>query len=99
MKTIINKVGDQTFVVISGRLDTPNSKAFEDSIQTILQDMKPDVCIDCAEMQYISSSGLRQLLSLLKHIKSINGKLELKNLRAEVKEVFDMTGFSAIFNL
>ena len=99
METTISKVGEETIVIINGRLDTPNSKVFEESIQPILQDMKPNVCVDCTHMEYISSSGLRQLLSILKHVKSVNGKLELKNLCPEVKEVFDMTGFSSIFNL
>ncbi len=96
---IINKIGEQTIVVVSGRLDSPNSNKFEDSIQTILHDMKPDECIDCSEMQYISSSGLRRLLPQLKHIKSVNGKLEVKNLCPEVRTVFDLTGVSVSFNL
>lgn len=99
METIINKVGDQITLTINGRLDTPNSKAFEESIQPILQDEKPDVCIDCANLEYISSSGLRQFLTLLKHVRSVNGTMKIENLNPEVKEVFDMTGFSGIFNL
>lgn len=99
METTINKVGDQTIVTINGRLDTPNSKAFEVSIQPILQDEKPNLYIDCTKLEYISSSGLRQFLTLLKYVKSVNGTIEVKNLNPEVKEVFDMTGFSGIFNL
>lgn len=99
METTIKKIGGQTIVAINGRLDTPNSKLFEESIQPILQDPNPDVCIDCTDLQYISSSGLRQFITLLKYVKSVNGKMEVTNLCPEVREVFDMTGFSSIFNL
>lgn len=99
METTINKVGDQTTLTINGRLDTPNSKAFEESIQPILQDEKPNLCIECTKLEYISSSGLRQFLTLLKYVKSVNGTIVVKNLNPEVKEVFDMTGFSGIFNI
>ncbi|MEG1623189.1 MAG: STAS domain-containing protein [Alistipes sp.] len=99
METTINKVGTQTIVTINGRLDTPSSKAFEEIIQPVLQDDKPNVCVDCTALEYISSSGLRQFITLLKHVKSVNGTMVVENLNPEVKEVFDMTGFSGIFNL
>ncbi|MEG1718182.1 MAG: STAS domain-containing protein [Bacteroidales bacterium] len=99
METIINKVGDQTTLTINGRLDTPSSKAFEESIQPILQEDKPNLYIDCTALEYISSSGLRQFLTLLRYTKNVNGTMVVKNLNSEVKEVFDITGFSGIFNL
>ncbi|MEG1725985.1 MAG: STAS domain-containing protein [Anaerovoracaceae bacterium] len=99
METTINKVGTQTIIAINGRLDTPNSKAFEESIQPILQEDKLDVYIDCTALEYISSSGLRQFVTLLKYVKNVNGTMKIENLNPEVKEVFDMTGFSGIFNL
>lgn len=99
MEVIINKTGEQTVITISGRLDTPHAKVFEEKIQTILQDEKSDVHIDCAGLEYISSSGLRQFLTLLKHVKSVNRVMKVINLNPEVKEVFDMTGFSGVFNL
>lgn len=99
MELIINKINEQTMITISGRLDTYHAKAFEEKIQTILQDEKSDVCIDCTELVYISSSGLRQFLTLLKHVKSTNRSIKVTNLNPEVKEIFDITGFSGIFNL
>ena len=56
------------------------------------------VILDCTEMNYISSSGLRVFLSMHKEVTSKNGKLIIKNLQPLVKHVFDMTGFSQIFN-
>ncbi|MEG0456487.1 MAG: STAS domain-containing protein, partial [Bacteroides sp.] len=87
METTINKVGDQTVVTINGRLDTPSSKAFEESIQPILQEDKPNLYIDCTALEYISSSGLRQFVTLLKYVKSVDGTMKIENLNPEVKEV------------
>ncbi|MEG1499244.1 MAG: STAS domain-containing protein, partial [Bacteroidales bacterium] len=80
METTINKVGTQTIITISGRLDTPSSKAFEESIQPILQEDKPNLYIDCTALEYISSSGLRQFVTLLKYIKSVDGTMKIENL-------------------
>ena len=56
------------------------------------------VIIDCTDMTYICSSGLRIFLAMHKDITSKNGKLVIRNLQPLVKNVFDMTGFSKIFN-
>lgn len=99
MEITINKTDEQTIITVGGRLDTPNAKIFEEKIQPMLQDKQLKVCVDCTELAYISSSGLRQFLTLLKHVKSVEGSLKVTNLKPEVKEVFDMTGFTSIFNL
>ena len=57
------------------------------------------VVVDCAGMSYICSSGLRIFLSLNKDITSKGGKLIIRNLEPLVKGVFDMSGFSQIFNI
>lgn len=80
-------------------MDTMSAKEFEQEIQSILEDEKPDICLDCAELVYISSSGLRIFMTLLKHVKSTGGKLVIEKMRPEVKDVFDMTGFSALFDI
>jgi anti-sigma B factor antagonist/stage II sporulation protein AA (anti-sigma F factor antagonist) len=56
-----------------------------------------ETVIDCAELDYISSSGLRQFLTLQKTASAKQGKLVLKNMKPEIKEIFEMTGFTALF--
>lgn len=99
METKVAKNGTQTWVSIDGRMDTLNSKDFEKDVQPLLSEENPDIVVDCTKLQYISSSGLRVFMSLLKSVNSHKGKLVLKNMTAEVKEVFDMIGFSAIFDI
>ena len=57
------------------------------------------VVVDCAGMSYICSSGLRVFLTLNKNITAKGGKLIIRNLEPLVKGVFDMSGFSQIFNI
>jgi anti-anti-sigma factor len=99
METKITKEGAQTIIKVDGRMDTLNAKEFEQSIQQVLQEAKPDVCIDCEDLEYISSSGLRVFMTILKYTNSVDGKLVLQKMRPDVKDVFDMTGFSALFNI
>jgi anti-anti-sigma factor len=99
METKITKNGNQTVVSIVGRLDTLSSKDFERDLQPVLQEVNPDIVIDCRDMKYISSSGLRLFMALLKNVNSKKGKLVIRNLDEGVKEVFDTVGFSAIFDI
>jgi len=97
METIIKDNETQTVISIKGRLDTVNVSDFEKAIaQTISGDMK-DVILDCSGLDYISSSGLRIFLTLQKNANAKQGKLTLREMKPEIKEIFDMTGFTSLF--
>ncbi len=83
---------------VEGRLDTVNSSVFEKLMQPLLSSMDP-IELDCADMEYIASSGLRLFLTLQKSATSRGVKLTLKNLRPDIKAVFDMTRFSTFFTI
>jgi len=89
--------GIQTVISISGRLDTVNVSEFEKAIAPVINGDMKDVVIDCSALDYISSSGLRNFLILQKSSTAKQGKLTLKGMKPVIKEVFDMTGFSALF--
>ena len=89
--------GIQTIITVKGRLDTVNSPVFEKNITpVIIGDMK-DTVIDCTELDYISSSGLRQFLTLQKTANAKQVKLTIRGMKDEIKEIFDMTGFTNLF--
>jgi len=94
---IIITDGVQTTITVKGRLDTVNASRFETSIAPVIAGDSIDVIIDCNELDYISSSGLRQFLTLQKTANARQGKLTLKGMKPEIKEIFDMTGFTALF--
>ncbi len=94
----INRNDNNTLIKVKGRLDTLTSQEFDSQVSKI--DTKDgDIVIDCSEMEYISSAGLRSLISLLKNVKAAGHTLEVINLTPAVRPIFDMTGFSSLFNL
>ncbi|MDD2594564.1 MAG: STAS domain-containing protein [Bacteroidales bacterium] len=97
METIIEQQSEKTIIKINGRLDSMNSGDFEKAITPVLEGAMKDITLDCTDFEYISSSGLRLFLTLLKHSKSKGGKLCIKALKPEIKSVFDIAGFTPLF--
>ena len=99
MNVTINREGGKTIAVLQGRLDTTNADQFQKDIQPLMEGENPDIEIECTEMDYTSSQGLRMFLMLQKSVTSRGGKLVMKNMKPQVKEVFDITGFSSIIRI
>ena len=83
------------FVSIDGRLDTATAPQFEEFINGNIFKMDT-LTLDCAELEYVSSAGLRVLLSAQKRLKD---SMKLKNVCELVMEVFEMTGFVDILTI
>jgi len=99
MNVIINKDKEITNVVVEGRLDTTTSLDFEKNIASLFTDTVQQIVINCSNLDYVSSSGLRVLLSLQKQTNAVQGNLKFCNMKPEIKAVFDMTGFSSILTI
>lgn len=99
MDVKINAEGSKTFVELNGRIDTSNADQFQKDIAPLMQGDTPDIEMDCSGMDYASSQGLRLFLMLQKSVGSRKGKLVLKNMKPQVREVFDITGFSNIITI
>lgn len=96
MDVTITQEAKKTMVVLSGRLDTTNAERFQQDIAPLMTMESPDIEIDCTDMEYTSSQGLRLFLMLQKSVNSRQGKMVMKNMKPQVKEIFDITGFSNI---
>lgn len=94
----INKLVEASKVVlkISGRLDTTTAPELEKSIKDI-QAEADSIVLDFAELEYISSAGLRVLLSTHKEMSKKQG-LFVSNVSGEVMEIFEITGFADVLN-
>ena len=97
--TIKNDGNGRTLAKISGWMDTNNAYFLQEKIETLLTDSFSEIILDCSDLEYISSSGLRLFLTLQKYMNIKEGRLIIKNLRPNVKEIFDMTGFSRIMTI
>ena len=89
--------GLQTIITVKGRLDTVSAPVFEKAIIPVVDGEMKDTVVDCTELDYISSSGLRQFLTLQKTANAKQVKLILRGMKNEIKEIFDMTGFTNLF--
>ena len=85
---------EQTVIKIAGRLDTTTAPALDKTINEDVADAK-NLVLDIKELEYISSAGLRVLLAAQKKMQKI-GSMKVTNVREEVMEVFEMTGFADI---
>ena len=88
--------GEKLTLKVIGRLDTNTSPDLEAALK--LEDVK-EVFFDFSELEYISSAGLRILLTVQKTMMSCGGKMTVSNANESVKSVFEITGCSDIFTI
>ncbi|MEZ7893480.1 MAG: STAS domain-containing protein [Candidatus Wallbacteria bacterium] len=96
---IVQKNNDKAaIVVLSGRIDSVTSTEFDKFITNIIEENSfNNIILNLAEVDYLSSAGLRVILLGAKKIKEKNGKLIICCLSGNAEEVFNLTGFSGIF--
>jgi anti-sigma B factor antagonist len=93
-------INDKVVIIeIEGRLDTTNYNQLEKKILENIESNNKNLLIDCAKMDYVSSSGLRIFLMALKKITSLNGKFVLCGLQENIAEIFEISGFTSIFQI
>lgn len=95
----VNKTENETVLVINGRVDTVTASDFDKYAAPYYTEENSTLVFDCEKMDYISSSGLRVILTAHKNITAKGGKFILRNLNNEVKSVIDLTGFSRILTI
>ena len=91
--------GKVMVLVIEGRLDSSTSGDLEKKLLPMIEAGDKNLVLDFAAMDYISSAGLRVLLMAAKMVGKQGGKVVLASLNANVKEVFDIAGFTSIFTI
>ena len=80
-----------------GRLDTAASQQAAADMEPLMANADKAIEIDCSQLEFISSSGLRLFLSLRKQTIAKGGKVILSGMTPEVKQVFSITGFFSLF--
>ena len=89
-----NAEGSKLTVSLEGRLDTTTAPSLEEEFKASLEGVD-DLVLDFSKLEYISSAGLRVLLSAQKQMNKV-GKMTLTNVSPEIMEIFDVTGFTDI---
>ena len=90
----IKKNAEGTVIEVAGRLDTTTAPALDKTITNDIGDTK-NLVLNMKGLEYISSAGLRVILGAQKKMQKI-GSMKVTNVREEIMEVFEMTGFADI---
>jgi len=80
-----------------GEVDIYTSPELKDKISQAVGDKKADIVIDGKELEYLDSTGLGTLIGILKMIKDNNHKIYIRNLRANIRKLFDITELDKVF--
>ena len=97
MQTTIQEQEGNIIAILEGSLDTAAVPETETAMSPLLEATDKDVIIDCKGLEYIASSGLRILLSILKGAKATGSRVVLRDVSDDIKNVFKLTGFISIF--
>lgn len=99
MKIEIKNEGDATCAYLNGRFDTVSAAECEKDFMQLKETADKKVIIDCTDLEYISSSGLRLFLSLRKAMDANGGKLVIRHINDGIRNVFTITGFFKLFDI
>ena len=92
-----HRVDDNLVITLEGRLDSTNSQELMDTINNSLQGVT-DLVIDLEKLEYMSSAGLRVMLSAQKTMNK-QGSMKITHVNETIMEVFDVTGFVDILTI
>lgn len=99
MQINIQPNGQETVVQIIGLLDTTTTNDQADELQRVLDIADKVLVMDCSELEYISSAGLRFFMRLKRETEAKGGKVRITNMNEDVAEIFRMSGFHNIFEI
>lgn len=96
MEVAFETINGATVAVITGRIDSATSKELETKMIAIVNSGIRKMIVDFANVDFISSAGLRVMLLSAKKLRQAGGKMALCCMKDTIKEVFDISGFSSI---
>ncbi len=99
MEITIRESGNVTILQVSGRLDLASGSNLKDQVKKLLAKNVTSIHLNLGSVEFINSSGLGALVSIMKEIRLFKGRLTLSNLATYVQEIFDITQLSHIFEI
>ena len=99
MDIAIRTQADVSLVALAGHLDTNTAPAAQEALDALVTGGGRKIVVECTDLEYISSAGLRVLLATVKRLERDGGAFHLFGLNETVREVFDISGFSMILKV
>ena len=97
MNTKLEEIDGKYVATLEGEMDTMAAPEAEEVLKPLYHSDGKDVIIDCTDLEYIASSGLRILLVILKGAKATGSKVTMHGVNDDIKNVFKLTGFITLF--
>lgn len=99
MEILIEHNADATLVVLKGRMDTAAAQECGNRFDALDEASQGTIWLECRELEYISSSGLRLLLGLQKKVMKNGGKLIFRHVSTSILDIFKITGMHTFFTV
>ena len=99
MQALVSVQKNITILTLSGRMDATTANVFGDACKAALDDGAKKIIIDLGAVEYISSAGLRVILTMMKAAKAASGKLAFCSMQSMVSDVFKISGFSSMLSI
>ena len=99
MEITVRKEGSAAVVSVTGRIDAITAGEFEKGLSELMAGGDCTLVLNFNGLEYISSAGLRSILSTAKQLKAKEGKMLFAGLQGSVKDVFKISGFGSIFKI
>ena len=99
MEITTNESGNVTVLSLNGRLDLASGAGLKEQVKAYMSEQKCSIHMNLKDVDFINSSGLGVLVSIMKEIRMQKGRLTLSNLASYVQEIFEITQLSHIFEI
>ncbi len=97
--SITEKSPEIIVIAMEGRMDAGNAGEFDAAFGPVLEQGPKELIIDLDKLEYISSAGLRSVLTLIKGAKASGGRLKFCGMRPMVADVFKISGFNTMLSI
>lgn len=98
MKTTVEEKDGVITVVFEGRMDTKSTPEVEEDLKPLFDSESQEIVIDCSNLEYVASSGLRVFLSIAIDSQSKGKHVTIKGMNSFVSNLFEMSGFTDLFD-
>ena len=86
-------------IILAGRVDASNAKTLEEETFSLINAGNTQLIIDLQDVNYVSSAALRVFLLIAKELTKVSGTIKLCGLSTTLRDVFDSSGFSKLFEI
>lgn len=99
MDVVVTSHDENTVLKLSGRLDLNSSSQLKGRVKELLAEGEMNLVLDMSDVNFINSSGLGTLVSILKDVRMVKGRMVICDLAQYVQEIFEITQLSHIFDI